>query len=214
MAGQPDWSSTPLASGLTPDTSWTRDLRKRYGATGGPAGRQDDVLVYGMQNDNLMNQTSGFSSRGRSGGGSDWLGSGSVNMRFGGGNTPSNPGGYNYDTLNNTVGGAASTVNWAFNTRSKLRANQEKQDRIKTLQDARDQKAQTAQNKQNLNTFANKVIKQGQALQAGNYASRTRTVKRGAGSPVNKPPQTINLLKGPGVFPNTFFGNQQPPQTP
>lgn len=138
MAQGPGWSSSPLASGLTPDTSWTRDLRKRYGSTGGPAGRQDDVLVYGMQKDKLMSQTSGFSSRGRSGGGSDWLGSGSVNMRFGGGNTPSNPGDYNYNTLNNTIGGAAEAVKWGFDTRSKLRNNQEKQDRVKKVQEAND----------------------------------------------------------------------------
>jgi hypothetical protein len=134
-------------------------------------------------------------------------------MKFGGGNTPSNPGAYNYNTLNNTVGGAASTVNWAFNTRSKLRANQEKQDRIKTLKDARDQKAQTAQKKQNLNTFASKTIKQGRALQASNFASRTK-FKRGSAS--SAPATTINLLdsKAPGGFPASYFNKQTPPQTP
>lgn len=213
MAQEPGWSSSPLASGLTPDTSWTRDLRKRYGSTGGPAGRQDDVLVYGMQKDNLMNQTSGFSSRGRSGGGSDWLGSGSVNMRFGGGNTPSNPGDYNYNTLNNTIGGAAEAVKWGFDTRSKIRNNQEKQDRIQTLKNARSQKEQDAQKNQNLNAFANKTLKQSRDLQANNFATRTK-FKRGSAS--SAPATTINLLdsKAPGGFPASYFNKQTPPQTP
>lgn len=211
MAQEPGWSSSPFASGIAPKDAWSRKI---YGNIGG---RTDDVFAYSDQEDRLMNRTLGASLRSRGGsggGGSDWLGSGSVNMKFGGGNTPSNPGAYNYNTLNNTVGGAASTVNWAFNTRSKLRANQEKQDRKQSMTDARAQKEQDAQKKQNLNTFASNTLKQGKTLQAGNYASRTSTVKRGAGSPVNKPPQTVNLLKGPGAFPNTFFGNQQPPQTP
>jgi hypothetical protein len=133
---EPGWSSSPLAGGLTPDNAWARDLRKKYGT-----GRQDDIIAYGIQNDSLMNRTisDSFRSRGGSGGGgSDWLGSGSVNMRFGGGNTPSNPGAYNYDTLSNTVGNAVGAVKWGFNTRSKLRANQEKQDRVKKVQEAND----------------------------------------------------------------------------
>ena len=188
---EPGWSSSPLASGLTPADAWTRGMRQRYGT-----GRKDDIIAYGMQKDNVMNPSSGVNSRNRIGGSDFPLGSGTVSLKFGGGNTPSNPGGYNYNTLNNTVGGAASTIKWNFDTRSKLRTN-----------DAREKK-------QNLNTFANNTLKQGQALQAGNYASRTKTVRKGAGSPINKPPQTVNLLKGPGTFPNTYFGNQQPPQTP
>jgi hypothetical protein len=207
---EPGWSSSPFASGIAPKDAWSRKI---YGSIGG---RTDDVFAYSDQEDSLMNRTlsNSFRSRGGSGGGgSDWLGSGSVNMKFGGGNTPSNPGAYNYNTLNNTVGGAASTVNWAFNTRSKLRANQEKQDRIKTLKDARDQKAQTAQKKQNLNTFASKTIKQGRALQASNFASRTK-FKRGSAS--SAPATTINLLdsKAPGGFPASYFNKQTPPQTP
>lgn len=208
MAQEPGWSSSPFASGLNPKDAWSRKMYRRI------AGRNDDVFAYADQEDRIMNPSSGFNSRGGSiGGGSGWLGSGSVNMRFGGGNTPSNPGAYNYGTLSNTIGNTIGNVKWGFDTRNKLRGYQEKTRQDKTLQDARDQKAQTEQNKQNLNTFANKVIKQGQALQAGNYASRTTTVKKGAGSPINKPPQTLNLLKGPGVFPNTFFGSK-PPQTP
>ena len=210
MAQEPGWSSSPFASGIAPKDAWSRKI---YGNIGG---RNDDVFAYSDQEDRLMNRTLGASLRSRGGsggGGSDWLGSGSVNMKFGGGNTPSNPGAYNYNTLNNTVGGAASTVNWAFNTRSKLRANQEKQDRIKTLQDARDQKTQDAQKKQNLNAFASKTLKQSRDLQASNFATRTK-FKRGAAS--SAPATTINLLdsKAPGGFPASYFNKQTPPQTP
>jgi len=136
MANQePGWSSSPFASGITPKDAWSRKI---YGNIGG---RTDDVFAYSDQEDSLMNRTlsNSFRSRGGSGGGgSDWLGSGTVSLKLGGGNTPSNPGAYNYNTLNNTIGGAASTINWAFNTRSKLRANQEKQDRVKKVQKAND----------------------------------------------------------------------------
>jgi hypothetical protein len=136
MANQePGWSSSPFASGITPRDAWSRKI---YGNIGG---RTDDVFAYSDQENSLMNGTlsNSFRSRGGSGGGgSDWLGSGTVSLKLGGGNTPSNPGAYNYNTLNNTVGGAASTINWAFNTRSKLRANQEKQDRVKKVQKAND----------------------------------------------------------------------------
>ncbi len=128
--------STPLASGLEPSDAWTRGMRQRYGT-----GRKDDIIAYGMQDDSLMNRTIGdsFRSRGGSGGGgSSWLGSGSVNMRFGGGNTPSNPGAYNYGTLSRSVGNAAEAVKWGFDTRSKIRNNQEKQDRVKKVQEAND----------------------------------------------------------------------------
>ena len=210
MANQePGWSSSPFASGIAPKDAWSRKI---YGNIGG---RTDDVFAYSDQADSIMNPSSGFRSRGGSGGGgSDWLGSGTVSLNFGGGNTPSNPGAYNYNTLNNTVGGPASAVKWAFNTRSKLRANQEKQDRIKTLKDARAKKEQDAQKKQEIDTFASENLKRGLTLQAKNYASRTSTVRKGASSPVNKPPQTINLLTGPGAFPASFFNKQTPPQTP
>jgi len=203
-----DQIPNPFDKSLAPKDAWSRMMFRRYG------GRNDDIIAYSHQQDNLINPSSGFGSNSRIGGSNFPLGSGSVSLKLGGGNTPSNPGAYNYNTLNNTIGGAASTIKWNFDTRNKLRTNQDKQDRIKTLQDARDQKAQSAQKKQDLNTFANNTLKQAQALQAGNYASRTKTVRKGAGSPINKPPQTVNLLKGPGTFPNTHFGNQQPPQTP
>jgi hypothetical protein len=148
-----------------------------------------------------------FRSRGGSGGGgSDWLGSGSVNMRFGGGNTPSNPGAYNYGTLSRSVGNAAENVKWGFDTRSKLRANQEKQDRKQSMTDAREKK-------QNLNTFASKTLKQGRDLQASNFATRTK-FKRGSAS--SAPATTINLLdsKAPGGFPASYFNKQTSPQTP
>ena len=205
MAGLPN----PFDKALAPNDAWSRMQYRRYG------GRNDDIIAYSMQDEGIMNPSSGFGSSGRAGGsGTNWLGSGSVNTSYGGGNTPSNPGGYNYKTLNNTISGAAEMVNWGFDTRNKLRNNQDKQDRISTLKDARDQKMQSAQKKQDLNTFASDLLKQSQSLQATNFASRTSTVKRGAKSPVNKPPQTINLLKGPGALPNTFFGKQKPPQTP
>ena len=136
MANQePGWSSSPLASGLTPKDVWSRKI---YGKIGG---RTDDVFAYSDQEDRLMNRTIGdsFRSRGGSGGGgSGWLGSGSVNMRFGGGNTPSNPGAYNYGTLSRSVGNAVEAVKWGFDTRSKIRNNQEKQDRVKKVQEAND----------------------------------------------------------------------------
>ena len=134
MANQePGWSSSPFAGGLNPKDAWSRKI---YGNIGG---RTDDVFAYSDQSDNIMNPSSGFRSSGRSGGGgSDWLGSGSVNMRFGGGNTPSNPGAYNYGTLSRSVGNAVEAVKWGFDTRSKLRNNQEKQDRVKRVQEAND----------------------------------------------------------------------------
>jgi hypothetical protein len=200
---EPGWSSSPFASGIAPKDAWSRKI---YGSIGG---RTDDVFAYSDQADSLMNGTlsNSFRSRGGSGGGgSDWLGSGTVSLKLGGGNTPSNPGAYNYNTLNNTVGGAASTVNWAFNTRNKLRTNQEKQDRKQSMTDAREKK-------QNLNTFASKTIKQGRALQASNFATRTK-FKRGSAS--SAPATTINLLdsKAPGGFPASYFNKQTPPQTP
>lgn len=209
MANQePGWSSSPFAGGLNPKDAWSRKI---YGNIGG---RTDDVFAYSDQSDNIMNPSSGFRSRGGSGGGgSDWLGSGSVNMRFGGGNTPSNPGAYNYGTLSRSVGNAVESVKWGFDTRSKLRANQEKQDRKQSMTDARSQKEQDAQKKQNLNTFASKTLKQGRDLQASNFATRTK-FKRGSAS--SAPATTINLLdsKAPGGFPASYFNKQTPPQTP
>jgi hypothetical protein len=136
MANQePGWSSSPFASGITPKDAWSRKI---YGNIGG---RTDDVFAYSDQEDSLMNRTIGdsFRSRGGSGGGgSDRLGSGRVNMRFGGGNTPSNPGAYNYGTLSRSVSNAVEAVKWGFDTRSKIRNNQEKQDRVKKVQEAND----------------------------------------------------------------------------
>ena len=110
------WSSSPLASGLQPADAWTRGMRQRYGT-----GRKDDIIAYGMHKDNVMNPSSGFGSNSSIGGSNFPLGSGSVKMKFGGGNTPSNPGAYNYNTLSNTIGNAVGAVKWGFNTRNRLR---------------------------------------------------------------------------------------------
>ena len=118
MAQEPGWSSSPFASGISPKDAWSRKI---YGNIGG---RNDDVFAYSDQEDRLMNRTLGASLRSRGGsggGGSDWLGSGSVNMKFGGGNTPSNPGAYNYGTLGRSVSNAVEAVKWGFNTRNRLR---------------------------------------------------------------------------------------------
>ncbi|CAB4154324.1 hypothetical protein UFOVP629_55 [uncultured Caudovirales phage] len=204
MAGLPN----PFDKALAPNDAWSRMQYRRYG------GRNDDIIAYSMQDQGIMNPSSGFGSSGRAGGsGTNWLGSGSVNTNYGGGNTPSNPGGRNYGTLNNTIGGAANMVNWGFDTRTKLRNNQDKQDRINTLKDARDQKMQSAQKKQNLDTFAGDLIKQSRNLQANNFAKSTK-FKPGAAS--SAPATTINLLdsKSPGGFPASYFKKQTPPQTP
>ena len=81
MANQePGWSSSPFASGIAPKDAWSRKI---YGNIGG---RTDDVFAYSDQADSIMNPSSGFRSRGGSGGGgSDWLGSGTVSLNFGGG---------------------------------------------------------------------------------------------------------------------------------
>lgn len=136
MAGLPN----PYEKGLTPNNAWDRMQFSRYGGQD-----PNTIIPYRQQKEGLMNRTLGAGLRSRGGGGgggTNWLGSGSVNTSYGGGNTPSNPGGYNYGTLGRSVGNVAETVNWAFNTRNKLRKNQEQQDRIRALKNARDQKKQ------------------------------------------------------------------------
>lgn len=125
----------PFDKALAPNDAWSRMQYRRYG------GRSDDIIAYSMQEDSLMNRSisDSFRSSGRAGGGgTNWLGSGSVNTNYGGGNTPSNPGGYNYKTLNNTIGGAAEMVNWGFDTRNKLRNNQDKINQKVNMKNARE----------------------------------------------------------------------------
>ena len=128
MAGLPN----PFDKSLSPNDAWSRMQYRRYG------GRNDDIIAYGMQNEGIMNPSSGVNSRNHIGGSNFPLGSGTVSLKLGGGNTPSNPGGYNYNTLNNTIGGAASTVNWAFNTRNKLREFKDTEDTKQRVKDARE----------------------------------------------------------------------------
>jgi hypothetical protein len=80
-----------------------------------------------MQDQGVMNPSSGFGSNSRIGGSNFPLGSGSVNMKFGGGNTPSNPGAYNYGTLGRSIGNAVESVKWGFDTRNKLRDYKDQQ---------------------------------------------------------------------------------------
>lgn len=129
MAGVPN----PFDKALAPNDAWSRMQYRRYG------GRNDDIIAYSMQDQGIMNPSNGVNSDMRAGGGgTNWLGSGSVNTNYGGGNTPSNPGGYNYKTLNNTIGGAAEMVNWGFDTRNKLRNNQDKINQKENMKNARE----------------------------------------------------------------------------
>ena len=104
----PGWSSTPMAGGASNVDTFSRIMAMRYG------GRTDDIWSYLDQPG--YRQELGRATEAPRGSWGTNLGSGSVKVRgMGSGGTPSDPGGYNYGTLENAARGARRLFAESYN---------------------------------------------------------------------------------------------------
>jgi hypothetical protein len=99
----PGWSSTPMAGGASNVDTFSRIMAMRYG------GRTDDIWSY-LDQPGYRRTLGGGSGSPSFGGNWTSAGSGSVAITRMGGNTPSNPGGYNWGTFGNVVKGFKENV--------------------------------------------------------------------------------------------------------
>lgn len=109
MAQQGGWSSTPFAADLTVQDAFSRNLLMKYG------GRSDSI--WDFHDMPGYRTTMGSASYAGSSVVNPFVkGTGSVSLRsYGGGGTPSNPGGYNYGTLGRSAEMAGQLVGTAAN---------------------------------------------------------------------------------------------------
>lgn len=125
------WASTPYFAALTPQTG--PDVKWRSFLARNPAGSEYSSL--GILSDDAV-LAERIRGRGRyvDGGGSTGSGAARINS-YGGGSTPSDPGGYNYKTLQNIAENTGNLTSWAFSARATNRqrkAAQEREARIQT----------------------------------------------------------------------------------
>lgn len=210
MAQPSGWGSTPNAANLPVVDAFARNLLMRYG------GRTDDVWAF---HDMPGYKQELGSARGAPGG--TWAtntGSGTVRITgMGNGGTPSDPGGYNWNTLARSVTGVKQNVinpilDKVMPTtgrsgqptyrsggiygayRGKQQQVQAKQ-KVATVQAARQQQQAQAQQAQQLQNFASNVTSTSQNVQAG--LSQGPMVP-GASSSARRPGANaaVNLLTG------------------
>lgn len=204
----PGWASTPMASGTNNVDTFSRIMAMRYG------GRTDDIWSYLDQPGYRRDLGPAASAPG--GGWSYNTGSGGVTLKgIGRGNTPSDPGDYNWGTLARGVTNVKQNVinpildkvmpttgksgQPAFRTGGiygQYRGKQQQVQKAQTYQAAQQARQQQAQ----LNTFAGNTFATSMGLRAGVQAGKS-ALKPGASSPMPRggtpAPGPVNLLTGP-----------------
>lgn len=216
------WASTPNAAGVQPVDAFSRLMLMRYG------GRTDNLFDYKDETGYKREMGPAGLSGGESS--SRFQGSGMAETNFGGGNTSSNPGGYNWDTLNRNLDRVGAGVRTAVNyrmqsgrlTKAKTLAENERslkavygsgQDPLTTAYNTAAQKvsgAQTANKLQSLQQFVAKVVPPSQNLTASMQA-KTSTLVPGASKPIKgRKSQGVNLIYPNGNPPAKKQGSRKP----
>lgn len=216
------WASTPNAAGVQPVDAFSRLMLMRYG------GRTDNLFDY--QDETGYKREMG--PAGLSGGGSSsrFQGSGMAETNFGGGNTSSNPGGYNWATLQRNLDRGTDAFKNMVNYRMQssrlakaktLSENEQKlqavygygQDPLTTAYNTAGQKvaaSQKANQVQSIQKFAANVVPPSQNLTASMQA-KTTTLVPGASKPIKgRKSQGVNLIYPNGNPPAKKQGSRKP----
>jgi len=221
MVQQNSWSSTPNAGAATVQDAFQRNLLMRYG------GRTDSIWDY--QDFAGYKRELGSANTAPNASFTTTYNSGSVDIPnySRGGGTPSNPGGYNWNTFGNVVRGVGQGLGEAYNFLAERReVNKGELDytnpskstpgfrvgntpiyntyRGKQQQIGQQQRIQNIQaarqQRQQLGNFASQTISTSKSLAAGVQAAK-KPLKPGASSPMPRggtpKPGPINLLTGP-----------------